>query len=205
MKNIAVFFGGKTVEHDVSIVTGLQLIENAPKDINIVPVYISRDGDWFSGDILDVKVFKSFDKKAKGVTPVYMDALASNKKLFNAEDKRAICEVDVAIIAMHGLNGEDGTLQGMLELKDIPYTSPGVAGSGVGMDKIIMKAAFAGLNLPVLPMVNFERYEWAEKKTGDCCKNREEDWISRDCKTGQLGLKHRYHDGKRQKRIGFGN
>lgn len=175
MKNVAVFFGGKTVEHDVSIITGLQLIENAPKSINIIPVYISRDGNWYSGNVLEAKAFENFDKNKRGVVPVFMDALASNKTLFEAGRKpKPYAEIDAVIIAMHGMNGEDGTLQGLFELKDMAYSSPGVVGSAVGMDKIVMKCAFAGLGLPVLPMVFFERCEW-EKKSEEIVKRIEDE------------------------------
>lgn len=168
MLNIAVFFGGKTVEHDVSVVTAQQLIQNMDKTkFNPVPVYITREGDWYSGEKLNkIEAFKNFDKGDKEVTRVYLPANTRIKQLyrFNPEKKglfkkenNVYMPIDAAIIAMHGLNGEDGTLQGLLELADIPYTSSGVLGSASGMDKILMKAVFMGAGFPVLPYTYFDR------------------------------------------------
>ncbi len=167
MLNVAVFFGGKTVEHDVSIVTAQQLIQNINKEkYNVVPVYITREGDWYTGEKLaNIKAFEHFDKGDSEITRVYIPANTKVKQLYRFNETKGLfkkstpfyCSVDVAILAMHGLNGEDGTLQGILELAGIPYTSSGVLGSSSGMDKILMKAAYIGAGLPVLPYVFFDR------------------------------------------------
>ena len=73
---------------------------------------------------------------------------------------KVVAKIDVAAIAMHGMHGEDGTLQGLMELADIPYTSAGVTGSSAGMDKILSKAAFKGLGIPCLDCIYFERSEY---------------------------------------------
>lgn len=168
MLNVAVFFGGKTVEHDVSIVTAQQLIQNMDKTkYKPVPVYITRDGDWFSGqELTKIEAFKKFDKNAKGVKRVYLPANTRAKQLYLfkpekqgvfKKENNVYAPIDCAIIAMHGLNGEDGTLQGLLELADIPYTSSGVLGSASGMDKILMKAVFLGAGFSTLPYTYFDR------------------------------------------------
>ncbi len=168
MLNVAVFFGGKTVEHDVSIVTAQQLIQNMDKTkYKPVPVYITRDGDWFSGEALnDIKAFTNFDKGAKGVKRVYLPVNTRVKQLYLfkpekqgmfKKENNVYMPIDCAIIAMHGLNGEDGTLQGLLELADIPFTSSGVLGSASGMDKILMKSVFLGAGFPSLPYTYFDR------------------------------------------------
>jgi D-alanine-D-alanine ligase len=77
---------------------------------------------------------------------------------------KAISYIDVAVIAMHGMHGEDGTLQGLFELADLPYTSAGITGSAAGMDKIVMKAAFKGLGIPALDCVYFERIEYIKDR-----------------------------------------
>ena len=177
MKNIAVFFGGRTAEHDVSIITGTQLIENADKGkYNIFPVYITRDGSaWYSGDELkNVDFFKAPDFKKKSVHKVFISPFAGTGMLLE-EAKRGIkdyARIDAAVLAMHGMHGEDGTLQGLMELADIPYTSAGVTGSAVGMDKVVMKAAFRGLGFPVLDSVYFERLSFFEDEEG--CLDRVE-------------------------------
>jgi D-alanine-D-alanine ligase len=166
-RNMAVVFGGKSVEHDISIITGQQLMDNAdPAKYEIVPIYISRDGKWFTGAKLrDVKFMQDFDAADKSIKRVYISPEAGTRALMEAQGGRfsapkAVCTLDVAILAMHGMHGEDGTLQGFFELANIPYSSPGVLGSAVGMDKIVMKAVFRGCGLPVLDDVHFTRSQW---------------------------------------------
>ncbi|MBR3751359.1 MAG: D-alanine--D-alanine ligase [Clostridia bacterium] len=167
MLKVAVFFGGKTVEHDVSVVTALQLMENLDKTkYDIIPIYITRQGDWFTGKkLMSVKGVQSFDPADSELERCYLPANVRARQLYRYNTKdtlfkkqdRLIASIDVAIPAMHGLNGEDGTLQGLLELAGVPYTSCGVLGSAAGMDKILMKAAFKGAGLPVLPYIFFDR------------------------------------------------
>lgn len=166
-RNLAVVFGGKSVEHDVSIITGQQLMDNAdPGKYNIIPIYISRTGKWFTGPKLrDVRFMNDFSEKEKTVKQVYISPEADTCELMEAaggrfSGPRPVCRIDVAILAMHGMHGEDGTLQGLFELANIPYSSPGVLGSAVGMDKIVMKSVFKGCGFPVLDGIHFTRSEW---------------------------------------------
>ena len=164
---VAVFFGGQSVEHDVSVVTALQMMENLDKNkYDIIPVYITRKGDWYTGDKLrKIECVQGFDPADPELTRCCLPANTRARTLYRYETKdtlfkkqqRSIANIDVAIPAMHGLHGEDGTLQGLLELAGVPYTSCGVLGSAAGMDKILMKAAFCGAGLPVLPYIYFDR------------------------------------------------
>jgi D-alanine-D-alanine ligase len=166
-KNLLVFFGGRTAEHDISIITGVQVMENADRQkYNIIPVYITRDGEWYTGDKLkDTASVKAFKKDGRGAVRVFMNADSTDRNLYEWGKKPSVyAKADVVIPAMHGLHGEDGTLQGLFELKDIPYASAGVVGSSVGMDKIVMKAAFKGCGFPVLDCVYFERREWRQDR-----------------------------------------
>lgn len=166
-KSVLVFFGGRSSEHDVSIITGIQVMDNLDRQkYNVIPVYISRDGEWFTGDKLkDTAYFKYFNKNDKGIIKVFMNTDSTDQMLYEWGKKpSALVKADVVIPAMHGLHGEDGTLQGIFELKDIPYTSAGVTGSAVGMDKIVMKAVFKGCGFPVLDCIYFERHEWLSDK-----------------------------------------
>jgi len=174
IKNIAVFFGGMSVEHDVSIVTALQLIENMNKGkYTVLPIYITRDGDWYTGEKLkNIETYKHFDKADKELTRVYLPANTRARQLYKynplnklfKKDVRIVAKIDAAILAMHGLHGEDGTLQGLLQLAGVPYTSSGVLGSAAGMDKILMKAAFKGAGLPVLDYTFFDRENWQQNQ-----------------------------------------
>jgi len=164
MKNVAVFFGGRTAEHEVSIVTAMQCMENLDaKKYQIIPIYIDREGLWHTGPTLrrleNLQHFKADQAKR-----CYLPAEPGAKLCVRA--KKAFGEkveeqpIDVAMLAMHGLHGEDGTLQGLLELCDIPYTSCNVGASAGGMDKILMKHVFRGVGLPVLPDVAVTRDAW---------------------------------------------
>ena len=167
MLNIAVFFGGKSSEHDVSVVTALQMMENLDRGkYNIIPIYITRDGDWYTGEKLtDINTYKNFDIGNKELTRCYLPANTRARQLFKFErehslfkrDNGVIASLDAAVLAMHGLNGEDGSLQGLLQLAQVPFSSCGVLGSAAGMDKILMKAAFQGAGFPVLDYIYFDR------------------------------------------------
>ena len=170
MKKIGVIFGGVTCEHDVSIVTGLQLIENADKSkYEIIPIYIHSNGEWYTGEkLLDANIYKDFEKveptlKKAAILPTKKGLMVFEKGIFA---KNSFIDLDVVIPAMHGMNGEDGTLQGLLELANIPYTSSGVLGASVGMDKILMKKVFEAHKLPVLPYTYFTRGEYEANKDG---------------------------------------
>lgn len=166
MKRLGVIFGGVTCEHDVSVVSGLQLIENVDKEkYEVVPIYIHSDGEWYIGDgLLNAKIYQNFSQYEAGlkkaiIPPNQKGLLVFEKGIFA---KNKLIPLDVVIPAMHGMNGEDGTLQGLLELANIPYTSSGVLGASVGMDKILMKKVFEAHELPVLPYTYFLRDEWKE-------------------------------------------
>jgi len=166
--NIAVIFGSRSCEHDVSIISALQLIEAAKQaGFGVTPVYISREGLWYTGEALDkIETFREFNPMGKGVTRVNLDVSANAGDLWAWPPQRAglfakvpapVAHIDVAIPVFHGMNGEDGTVQGLLEMANIPYASSGVLGSSVGMDKIAMKQILRGAGFPVLDFVWFTR------------------------------------------------
>ena len=173
-KQIGVIFGSRSCEREVSIISAVQLMKYANEEkYDIVPVYIDEHGSWYTGSPLkDIRTFMPFNPDAKGILKVYPDLssgsgalLYQNKGtgLFAREKTEIAARIDVYIIVMHGMNGEDGTLQGLLELANIPYTSTGVTGSAVGIDKIAMKTLFRGAGFPVLPGEWFTRQEYAER------------------------------------------
>lgn len=179
---IAVIFGSRTCEHDVSVISGMQAAGalNA-EEYDVERVYISREGDWYVGDALkDMKFYQNpdFDKLTKVIPAAGGQKLNLLKagfrpKLFSKEDEK-YGEYDVVMPVMHGMNGEDGSLQGMLELFNVPYTSAGVMGSAVGMDKITMKQLFRGCGFPVLEDVWFDRASWGENREAylDKCEEK---------------------------------
>ena len=166
--NIAVFFGSRSCEHDVSIVSALQCIEaTKAAGFEVTPVYISRDGLWYTGAPLEnIETFREFNPMTKGITRVTLDVTANAGDLWAWPPQRAglfakvpapLCHIDCAIPVFHGWHGEDGTIQGLLEMANIPYASSGVLGSAIGMDKIAMKQILRGAGFPVLDFVWFTR------------------------------------------------
>jgi len=182
--NVAVIFGSRSCEREVAIISAIQLMRHVNRDqYQVIPVYIHEDGHWYTGDALtNVNTFTPFDPQKHGLTSVWLDmaagsgalmAVKNDRKLFrNSQQLQMVARMDVAIIVMHGLNGEDGSLQGMLELANIPYTSTGIAGSAIGMDKIMMKQFFRGASLPVLPDTWVSRSMW-EKHQDNCVQSIE--------------------------------
>ena len=161
---LGVIFGSRSCEREVAIISAVQLMNHVNTDkYDVIPVYIAPDGRWYTGSHLrQVQSFIDFDPaKAQ---QVHLDltagsgaltAIRPGKGLFGKQEQVIVARLEVCVIVMHGLNGEDGTLQGLLELANLPYTSTGVAGSAVGMDKIMMKTFFRGCGFPVLPGVWF--------------------------------------------------
>ena len=167
-KQVGVIFGSRSCEREVSIISAVQLMRHADQEkYDIIPVYIDESGNWYTGDALkDIGSFKPFNPDKKGITKVFPDlssgsgALLTHTRgigLFSKDRIEIAARIDVYIIVMHGLHGEDGTIQGLLELANVPYTSTGVAGSALGMDKIMMKQFFRGADLPVLPGIGVTR------------------------------------------------
>jgi D-alanine-D-alanine ligase len=164
---VGVVFGGRSVEHDVSIVTAHQAMAALESRHEVVPVYIDRDGLWWTSAALnDIEVFRDRRWTEVGqscrMSPVPGEGLLTSgaaKKARLLGKGGAADEpisLDVVLPAIHGTFGEDGTLQGLLDLAGIPYAGSGVAASAVGMDKVVMKSAFKASGLPVVPDVFVE-------------------------------------------------
>lgn len=158
---LGVIFGSRTCEHEVSIISAVQLMRNVNREkYDVIPVYISQKGEWFTGEaLLDMKTYTPFDPYRKGILPVHLDLTAGSgallhyapaKGLFGGGKEEIAARLECVIPVMHGLHGEDGSLQGLLEMAGLPYTSTGVTGSAVGMDKITMKRFFRGMGFPIL-------------------------------------------------------
>ena len=174
-KHIGVIFGSRSCEREVAIISAVQLMRHADREkYDVIPVYIDENGNWYTGETLtDINAFRPFRPESNGVVKVFPDlssgsgALLTIRKgngLFGREKIDMVARIDVYVVVMHGLNGEDGTLQGLLELANVPYTSTGVAGSALGMDKIMMKQFFRGADLPVLPGLWFTRSEFEQDR-----------------------------------------
>lgn len=156
MYRVMVVFGGRSGEHEVSLASARSVIEGLEKaGHEVVPVGITREGRWLAGgDPLRELEASSGGKMETSGPP----ALAAHRP------PAEMGSVDVVFPVLHGPYGEDGTLQGLLELADIPYVGAGVLASAVGMDKITMKKVFAHHGLPQVRWVELTRKGWRERR-----------------------------------------
>ncbi len=153
---VAVIFGGHSVEHEVSIISGLQALNALDTaKYEAFPLYISKDNRFYVGDNLrDIAAFRDMDACLKAATRVlpapadgYVELVRYPMKKFG---NPVVAGFDVAIPVVHGTNVEDGTLMGLLEMYNVPYAACDVTSSALGMDKFAMKAVLATAGIPVL-------------------------------------------------------
>ncbi len=162
---VGVIFGGETVEHEVSIISAVQAMENIDKEkYEIVPIYISKDRIWYTGKMLmDIDVYQNFDDLKKYAKQVVLTKtkdgfyLQTTKGLF----RKNITDIDIAFPIVHGNNAEDGTIQGYLDSVGIPYVGSRVLGSALGQDKVVMKQIFKDMNLPIVDYIWFFDSDYA--------------------------------------------
>lgn len=169
MKNVAVFFGGQSVEHEVSVITALQLMENINTEkYHIVPVYIDKQGIWRSDERLK-KLSSYQDKSCNEAAEVFMNTAPGDFNLYGRKagflkKSHELAKIDICFPALHGTKGEDGSIQGFFELKNIPYVGASVLASALGMDKIVMKKLFKAHGLPVVNHKWFYRKNYQSDK-----------------------------------------
>jgi D-alanine-D-alanine ligase len=163
---IGVIFGGRSVEHEVSLVSAASVLNALDKEkYDVVPIGIASNGQWLSSNetLRLLKEKRSIElEQEQLLTPD-----PRKQSLVAINDGGGVGKaLDVIFPVMHGKFGEDGSLQGLLELADIPYVGPGVLGSAVGMDKVMQKELLVRANIPTAPSIWFtlEEYETKHKK-----------------------------------------
>lgn len=168
---VGVIFGSRSVEHDVSIVTARQVMAALDRaKYEVVPVYLTEEGTWLVGEALATAPLADFKRRAPrlpGVVeaallpdPYRRDLVARGGQRLLGLGRASLPPIDVAFPCVHGTNGEDGTLQGLFELANLPYVGAGVTGAAVGMDKIVMKAVFRDAGIPVVESCWFTSSDW---------------------------------------------
>ncbi len=166
---VGVIYGSRSVEHEVSIITGMQVMSALDAErYEVVPLYITKEGEWLTGDPLRrLETYQSLAEARRSLTRAFVIPMPGDGGLQVPERGRLLSfgsspriAIDVAFPCMHGTFGEDGTLQGLLELADVPYVGSGVLASALGMDKIAMKAVFRAECLPILDCAVVRRDEW---------------------------------------------
>jgi D-alanine-D-alanine ligase len=148
----ALLFGGRSAEHEVSILSARSVLEAAPRSrLEVVPIAIARDGR-FAGPERSARILEGAERADTGDADFAFESWARTS------------QVQVAFPLVHGTGGEDGSLQGYFETIGIPYVGSGVAASAVGMDKAHMKQAFAAAKLPIVDYVSVHETEWKNER-----------------------------------------
>ena len=162
--NLGVLFGGVSVEHEISIITAIQAMNSLDEmKYNVIPIYIAKDGTWYSGMMLkDIKIYNDMDllkRYAKEVVLYKRDGkfILQNKRGLFRKDIR---EIDVCFPIMHGTYGEDGNLQGYLETIGIPYCEADTYAAVVGQDKVFMKQIWKESGVPIVKFDWFYDYDY---------------------------------------------
>lgn len=155
---LGVIFGGVSVEHEVSVITAIQAMNNIDTNrYDVVAIYITKDGEWYTGEMLkDINIYKDMDLLKRYANKVVLYRKDDGKFILQSKGflRRDITEVDICFPIMHGTNGEDGSLQGYLETIGIPYCESDHYASSVSQDKIFMKQIWKDSGVPVV------KYDW---------------------------------------------
>lgn len=168
--NIGVFFGGRSTEHEISVISASQAMHAINRErFDVTPIYITKDGQWYTGDALfDVANYRDIPALLKRCRRVHMRPETGNfnlyldKKPFMGKD--IVTTLDVVIPVLHGSNGEDGTFEGLLETIGIPYAGCNTLSSANGMDKITMKMILQASGIPVVDYVWFTDKQWFKQR-----------------------------------------
>ncbi|WP_177418590.1 D-alanine--D-alanine ligase family protein [endosymbiont of Lamellibrachia barhami] len=168
--NVGVFFGGRSVEHEVSIISGLQVVHAIDADLYCVtPVYISKTGEWYIGAKLsEIDNFKQLETLLSESTEVTPHGNGGQLELYRVPPARLknnlVEKLDIVFPVIHGTNGEDGTLQGLLEMAGVPYAGCDVTASVIGMDKILTKTLLRGNGIPVVESESCRMEAWYQDR-----------------------------------------
>lgn len=167
---IGVFFGGRSTEHEISVISANQAINAIDKDkFDVVPVYITKQGKWYTGDaLLEISNYRNTASILDKCQEVYMKPIYGDYNLYKAKKPMFGSDVyarfDVVIPVLHGSNGEDGIFEGVLETIGIPYAGCSTLASANGMDKITMKMILQASGIPVVDYLWFTDRQWFEKR-----------------------------------------
>ena len=166
---VGVIFGGRSVEHEVSIISALQVLHALDREkYELLPIYISKQGQWYCGEALakleNYRNMETLLAACRKVTfsPNYNDFKLLYEFKGGFMKKPEEVQIDLAFPVMHGSHGEDGCLQGLLELSGVPFVGPAVLGSALGMDKIAMKAVLREAGLPVVDFFWFTSHAFED-------------------------------------------
>jgi len=154
---IGILFGGRSGEHEVSLASAASVIRGLdPDKYEAVPIGITKEGHWLVG----AGAQKMLPEVLKGGQRVMMTADPTDAALVRLDGSGGGQRIDVVFPVMHGTFGEDGTIQGLLDLAGLPFVGAGVLGSAIGMDKDVAKRLLQVANIPVVPWISVHRHDW---------------------------------------------
>lgn len=188
--NVAVIFGGKSTEHEISCISANQVIQALDKQkYEVIPIYISKDNDFYFGDkLFDIANYADIvskpDENLEKIV-IYKDGNNVYCRPINGLFKKAV-KIDVAFPVVHGTNVEDGSLAGYLQMLDLPFTSCDVLGGAIGQDKAVMKDVFKSQDIPMVDYFVIYGNEFNNSSV-DYLKKAEEIGFPLICKPANLG------------------
>lgn len=167
--NIGVFFGGRSTEHEISVISASQAMNAIDRTLyDITPIYITKGGQWYTGEaLMEVSNYRDVPALLRRCTPVYMRPIYGDTALYTDASSmfgtkvKKVTTLDVIIPVLHGANGEDGSFQGILQATGIPYAGCDVLASANGMDKITMKMILRACDIPVVDYTWFTDQQWS--------------------------------------------
>jgi D-alanine-D-alanine ligase len=154
---VGVLFGGRSGEHEVSLVSAASIIRGLdPQKYEAVPIGITKEGHWLIGEGAQ----KMLPEVLRTGQRVVMSADPTESALMPLDGSPRGQKLDVVFPVIHGTFGEDGTMQGLLELAGLPFVGAGVLGSAIGMDKDVSKKLMQVAGIPVVPWIAVQRADW---------------------------------------------
>jgi D-alanine-D-alanine ligase len=168
--NLALLFGGNSVEHEVSVISALQAAANLDREkYNVIPVYIAKNSVMYTGkNAGNIEAYADIPALLKTCEAVTFARMDGKVYLFGLKrrsfTKNIITAVDVALPVVHGVNVEDGTIEGYLRMLDLPFAGSDILGSAVGMDKYVQKLILRQAGIPVLPALRLRAGDFASHK-----------------------------------------
>ncbi|HEX4545585.1 MAG TPA: D-alanine--D-alanine ligase family protein [Candidatus Acidoferrum sp.] len=154
---VGILFGGRSGEHEVSLASAASVIRGLdPDKYEAVPIGITKEGHWLVG----AGAQKMLPEVLKGGQRVMMTADPTDAALMRLDGSGSAQRIDVVFPVMHGTFGEDGTIQGLLDLAGLPFVGAGVLGSAIGMDKDVSKRLLQVARIPVVPWITVQRCDW---------------------------------------------
>jgi len=172
---VGVLFGGRSGEHEVSLASAASVIRGLdPDKYEAVPIGISKEGHWLTAAASGAKLDAASGAKSNATQKILPEVLKAGQRVVMAADPTDAAlipldhsaggkidqRLDVVFPVMHGTYGEDGTIQGLLDLAGLPFVGAGVLGSAIGMDKDVAKKLLQHANIPVVPWVTVYRADW---------------------------------------------